>query len=136
MTNWSYYFPFPANDEFFIDGPAWYDGQGQVLENTGTRLMLRFDLKKTIGAPAFHATITVEYRQEGKGNIGILAEDGQPPQQDNDAEIYSDDQRRERKVISSSLTFCIRYLDQNKVGLVVCVNEKSYHFDLKRTGVR
>src|SRR6266568_5064158 len=109
MAQWDFYFPFPTGSSFNIDGPFGYDGTGHVLERTADSLKIRIDLERWGPAPAFHAAITVQYRQEGLDNVVILERDAVPPSRDDNATIRSNDDRRERAITSKDITCSIRY---------------------------
>lgn len=132
MANWEHYFHFLPDSEFYIDGPWGYNGQGRVLERSDTRLVIRMDLDAWGPAPALHATVTVEYRQEGPGNIVVLERDGADPRRDEDATIVSTDSRRERAISSKDITCSIRYENTDQIDFDILVNGKSYDFDFER----
>ncbi len=103
MSVWSQYFHFPTNTNFEIDGPYGYNGQGLVLENSDRILKLRMDLDKWGPAPALHATLTIEYRQEGEGNIVVIAHDDRDEKRDENASIWSFDDQRKRNIASDNM---------------------------------
>lgn len=132
MANWTHYFHFPTGTKFHIDGPFGYDGEGRVVENLPQKLKLRLDLDAWGPAPALHTTVTIEYRQEGQGNLAIVEEDGKPAQQDNNATIVSDDFRRERRITSNAATFSVRFERANEIDFDIYYGTDHYDFDFER----
>ena len=133
MATWDYYFHFPAGTDFSIDGPSLYNGSGSVIENSGNRLVVRVDIDSFGPAPATHARITVEYRQEGLGNLAIVEKDGAAPLHYDNVSITSDDVQRERKITSYGATFTLRDDGKTEVDFDVTPGPgQSYDFNLKR----
>lgn len=138
LTNkqWSHYFHFLTGTKFYVDGPAGYNGNGRVLENSSDQLTLRIDINAWGPAPALHAFIAVTYLQEGFGNKAEIAEDGKEPQKDDNAEIYSDERRRERRVSIKSggktVVFSVRPESRDEIDFDVNFDGQSYDFDLER----
>ena len=133
MANWDNYFHFPTGTRFAIDGPSLYNGKGSVIENLGNRLVVRLDLDAFGPAPALHALVTVEYRQEGPGNLAIVEKDGAAPQRYDNVSILSDDGKRERKITSYGVTCSVRYDGDNEVDCDIIPGPgQSYDFNLKK----
>jgi len=128
MNNWNTYFHFPTGTRFHIDGPWGYDGEGQVIENSDNRLMLRLDIDAWGPAPALHATITADYVKDGDGNTAIVEQDGQPADEDKNATILSDSRRRERRITSRTATYSVRYESDNEVDFNLYVDGRRFDF--------
>jgi hypothetical protein len=133
MANWDHYFHFAAGTRFSINGPSLYNGKGSVIENSGNRLAVRVDLDAFGPAPAIHAVITVEYRQEGPGNLATVEKDGAEPQRYDDVSIISDDGKRERTIAAYAVKCTVRFDGKNEVDCDVTPGPgQSYDFDLKK----
>lgn len=78
---WSDFFQFTAGTNFFVDGPAGYNGSGRVITNTATtvRFTLVMPAYSIFGndIPALNADIEATYVREGAGNPGRIIVDGQ-----------------------------------------------------------
>lgn len=133
MSAWNHYFHFPAGTHFSIDGPSLYNGSGSVIENVGNRLVIRVDMDAFGPAPAIHARVTVEYQQEGPGNVVIIEKDGASPQRYENVSIVSDDDKRQRTVTSYGVTCSVRYEGDNEVDCDITPGPgQSYDFNLKK----
>lgn len=131
MNVWNTYFHFPTGTKFHVDGPWGYNGEGQVIENSDNRLVLRLDIDAWGPAPALHATITASYFKEGPGNVAIIEQDGQPTHADENATILSDSRRRERRITSRAATYSVRYENENEIDFDLYVHGRSFDFDLE-----
>lgn len=132
MKSWDHYFHFPKGQVFEINGPIGYDGKGKVIENDKNILMLRLDIPQWGVFPAVHANITLEYKQEGKGNTVIVVRDGDLPLQDLNAEIYSRDVERKRRINSNNIMCSIAYEGKNEIDFDVHFDGRSIDFDFER----
>jgi hypothetical protein len=132
MASWSHFFHFPADQEFKIDGPLGYNGRGKVLRNEGDTLEVRLDLPAWGPAPALHADIELTYVQEGPGNRAEVRRDGAEPLADPNATIQSDEEKRERKISSSSLVCAVRPDRKDKIEFEIQVLGKNWKFNFER----
>lgn len=129
---WSHYFSLETGTKFYIDGPWSYNGHGKVHERSSNRLIFEMHLPQWGPAPEVHATITLEYKKEGNGNIVVLQRHGESEKQDNNAYIQSDSDKRRRIIKSGSFTGEIGYENDNEVDIDIEVEGKSWDFDFER----
>ncbi|MFO0748341.1 MAG: hypothetical protein U1F43_22165 [Myxococcota bacterium] len=132
MADWSHYFHFPTGQAFDVDGPIGYDGTGKVIENLPNTLVVRLDLDRWGPAPALHATLTIEYVKEGRGNRVSVSMDGKPIDVDPDAIIKSNDEKRRRSISSTPFTGSVQIDGIDEIDLDIDFDGKSYDFDLLR----
>jgi hypothetical protein len=63
-TGWSAFFPFVKGDKYEVDGPAWYNGTGEVLDASESSLRFTIDLPGQKAKLVFALT----YKADGPGN--------------------------------------------------------------------
>jgi len=89
-NSWDTYFPFATGTPLYFDGPLIFNGDGRVETNDKDQLVLsfRFPAIPLFKIPATEGVITLNYKQEGRGNSGVAVVNGQTIT-DNDVSIRS-----------------------------------------------
>ncbi len=70
-TPWSHYFHFPKGASYVVNGPANYNGRGEVRENTATLLAFTLDMPELTAPKKIrkaNVILEIAYSKEGTGN--------------------------------------------------------------------